>query len=245
MDANLLVVFQFTRSNAVSQFRMFSNVMESSCGKTEAAEGVGIYNGCNRKSLTAGRMTSDNLIFKRAAVWVYGKPKCHPTTSSGCNARIGCCTCYHGYFGAACEYQCPDGRYGRDCKDTCQCKNGALCSHINGSCTCAAGYRGRLCDSLCAPGYYGVGCQKCNCPTKTSACNPFTGQCACFAGYGGERCVQRCGVGKYENTWGPQCANNCTCVNGTCDPLTGKCTCDVGYAGQNCNNPCSELQPVV
>ena len=71
-------------------------------------------------------MTSDNLIFKRAAVWVYGIPKCHPTTSSGCNARIGYCTCNHGYFGAACEYQCPHGRYGRNCKNTCQCKNGAL-----------------------------------------------------------------------------------------------------------------------
>ncbi|XP_062523610.1 multiple epidermal growth factor-like domains protein 10 [Corticium candelabrum] len=113
-------------SNSVSQFRMFSNVMESSCGQTEAAEGVGIYNGCNRKSLSAGRMTSDNLIFKPAAVWVYGKPKCHPTTSSGCNAAIGYCTCKHGYFGAACEYQCPDGRYGRNCRDICQCKNGAL-----------------------------------------------------------------------------------------------------------------------
>ena len=75
-------------------------------------------------------MNYGNLIFKRATVWVYGRPKCNPTTSSGCNARIGYCTCVNGYFGPACEYQCPDGHYGRNCRDACQCMNGALVGYF-------------------------------------------------------------------------------------------------------------------
>lgn len=41
---------------------------------------------------------------------------------------------------------CPLGFYGKDCSQSCQCRNGADCDHISGQCTCRTGFMGRHCE---------------------------------------------------------------------------------------------------
>lgn len=40
---------------------------------------------------------------------------------------------------------CPDGFYGLDCGQMCECRNGARCHHITGACLCTAGWAGPHC----------------------------------------------------------------------------------------------------
>ena len=44
-----------------------------------------------------------------------------------CDGRDGSCYCDRGYQGQMCEKKCRQGKYGRNCKHTCNCKNGATC----------------------------------------------------------------------------------------------------------------------
>ncbi len=46
---------------------------------------------------------------------------------------------------------CPLGFYGKDCSQTCQCRNGADCDHISGQCTCRTGFMGRHCEQSMLP----------------------------------------------------------------------------------------------
>ena len=41
--------------------------------------------------------------------------------------------------------ECPDGFYGQDCLDVCNCVNGD-CDFITGFCNCSIGYVGVACD---------------------------------------------------------------------------------------------------
>jgi len=41
--------------------------------------------------------------------------------------------------------ECPDGFYGLDCGQMCECRNGARCHHITGACLCTAGWAGPHC----------------------------------------------------------------------------------------------------
>ena len=49
-----------------------------------------------------------------------------------CHASSGKCDCKPGWTGIFCDTPCPAGRYGQDCQEKCDCKNGATCSHITG-----------------------------------------------------------------------------------------------------------------
>ena len=49
-----------------------------------------------------------------------------------CHASSGKCDCKPGWTGIFCDTPCPAGRYGQDCQEKCDCKNGATCSHIKG-----------------------------------------------------------------------------------------------------------------
>ena len=42
--------------------------------------------------------------------------------------------------------ECPQGMYGFECGQTCQCDNGAACDHVTGACTCTPGWQGALCN---------------------------------------------------------------------------------------------------
>jgi hypothetical protein len=44
-----------------------------------------------------------------------------------------------GYRGTDCSELCPEGTFGEDCAQRCNCKNGAKCSSENGRCNCTAG----------------------------------------------------------------------------------------------------------
>ena len=41
--------------------------------------------------------------------------------------------------------ECPDGFYGEDCGEKCECENKGQCDHQTGRCTCTPGWRGRTC----------------------------------------------------------------------------------------------------
>lgn len=41
---------------------------------------------------------------------------------------------------------CPLGFFGKDCSQSCQCRNGADCHHISGQCTCRTGFMGQHCE---------------------------------------------------------------------------------------------------
>ena len=44
--------------------------------------------------------------------------------------------------GQVCANPCPPGTYGVDCKNRCDCYNGALCDHVSGQCHCLPGFQG-------------------------------------------------------------------------------------------------------
>lgn len=69
-----------------------------------------------------------------------------------------------------CLNTCPEGTYGIDCKEKCQCENGAKCSNINGTCICSNGWKGKHCNiRTCPDGYYGPKCENaCQCDTKNT-----------------------------------------------------------------------------
>lgn len=46
-----------------------------------------------------------------------------------------------------CEKTCPPNTYGLNCTETCDCYNGAGCSHEDGTCICAPGFTGQRCEN--------------------------------------------------------------------------------------------------
>ncbi|NWH54478.1 MEG11 protein, partial [Fregata magnificens] len=63
-----------------------------------------------------------------------------------CDPVMGDCRCLPGWTGPQCKQGCPYGFWGRGCRTSCSCRNGAACSPQDGSCTCAPGYRGPTCQ---------------------------------------------------------------------------------------------------
>lgn len=49
-------------------------------------------------------------------------------------------------IGLQCKQSCPQGSWGRGCRQLCVCRNGASCSPEDGSCTCTPGFRGPTCQ---------------------------------------------------------------------------------------------------
>lgn len=80
---------------------------------------------------------------------------------------------------------CDDNHWGSACRQSCKCKNGALCDPIKGTCQCPPGFVGRFCEDKCPAGNFGKGClQKCKCGTGGS-CHKATGECLCRDGFTG------------------------------------------------------------
>ena len=53
---------------------------------------------------------------------------------------------YYFYSSNLCNLECPEGRYGQNCTEMCQCKNGARCNKVTGCCSCPVGYYGSTCQ---------------------------------------------------------------------------------------------------
>lgn len=46
---------------------------------------------------------------------------------------------------------CPDGFYGIECREACECLNGASCDHVTGQCHCPPGWTGPRCGHSKCP----------------------------------------------------------------------------------------------
>ncbi|PVD20375.1 hypothetical protein C0Q70_18529 [Pomacea canaliculata] len=123
---------------------------------------------------------------------VLGTCECHPpwvgascnilACQSNCSGHGTCeedgCHCHGGWIGKTCSDPCPEGMYGINCSNLCQCLNSGSCDPETGYCKCLPGFKGRLCESVCSFGYFGNECsQNCQCP-DTCACDHETGQCS-------------------------------------------------------------------
>ncbi|XP_054721383.1 protein draper-like [Uloborus diversus] len=140
-------------------------------------------------------------------------------------------------MGRYCGQKCPQGRFGHNCTQECDCHQATGCNASTGDCECLAGFTGKKCDEQCQAGYFGENCsQVCNCNQLTTAnCNHITGECSCISGWTGARCETQCPTMK----WGQNCQRDCMCMNNnTCHHLTGKCICSRGWTGPDCSHKC-------
>ena len=89
-----------------------------------------------------------------------------------CDPVDGTCVCLSGFTGSNCidskPFQvqklarstnsfitvCPEGMFGDNCGQECQCQNGASCNHVDGTCICSAGYMGITCSECWLIIYY-------------------------------------------------------------------------------------------
>ncbi|NXO18702.1 TIE1 kinase, partial [Oriolus oriolus] len=108
-----------------------------------------------------------------------------------CHDHVGECICPPGFMGTRCERACREGRFGRNCQETCQraqgCRGLSFCLLDPYGCSCASGWSGSRCDQACPPGFYGPDCALgCTCQNG-GTCNRFSG-CVCPAGWHGQHC---------------------------------------------------------
>jgi hypothetical protein len=194
------------------------------------------------------------------------------SSSSGNNSYLPCsgqgscagntCNCFTGFFGEACEYECPGGAQN-------PCNGRGECS-VFGVCTCDGSAYGTSCDLPCPGGfelpcnfqgtcmssggcscfndaingfYAGGACESCygtyygeHCNITCSPANGFVvgRDCVCAAGFLGDGCTVAC----------PTTAENGVCNgHGTCslseNETTAECSCDENYYGSICDVFCS------
>ncbi|XP_066297249.1 protein draper-like [Branchiostoma lanceolatum] len=152
------------------------------------------------------------------------------------------CTCATGFRGDECDEFCPQGRFGADCNQRCNCKNDSNCNIYTGRCPegCREGWKGATCQEECAPGEFGSDCLlPCHC-LNDETCDGATGHCppGCAAGWLGPSCQEP-----------DDCVTN-ECLNGaTCNDLRDayNCSCPIGWIGRFCETmtpePCRDLKP--
>ncbi|RMB92391.1 hypothetical protein DUI87_31192 [Hirundo rustica rustica] len=186
--------------------------------------------------------------------------KCQCQNRATCDHVTGECRCPPGYTGAffwleelmmialetelgpvgmVCGQPCPEGRYGKNCSQECQCHNGGTCDSATGHCHCSPGYAGERCQDECPVGSYGLHCaETCKC-VNGGKCYHISGACLCEPGYTGQHCETRlCPEGIY----GLKCDKNCPCHmpnTWSCHPMSGECSCKPGWSGLYCNETCS------
>lgn len=59
--------------------------------------------------------------------------------------KTGCVLFYYDVCGVV-RVECPEGRFGEQCSQTCGCQNGARCDHVSGRCSCTTGWTGVSCE---------------------------------------------------------------------------------------------------
>ncbi|XP_062613599.1 multiple epidermal growth factor-like domains protein 10, partial [Saccostrea cucullata] len=167
-----------------------------------------------------------------------------------CHILDGTCLgCKPGWVGDLCSNECPVGKYGLECKQTCagHCKDNANCDGVLGHCSggCASGWTGTLCDKECLDGSYGE-----NCVFSCSGhclhgkpCNKISGNCdeGCSPGYLNGKCDQICESGHFGNKCTEVCSTYCF-NDKKCNHTTGHCDigCKDGYVGERCDKECSK-----
>lgn len=136
--------------------------------------------------------------------------QCNCTHGAVCNPKDGTCICPPGFYGASCSeskqcfyhnceksvfyncyvLECPEGRFGVQCMEMCECQNGARCNPSDGKCVCPGGFYGEDCGQLCPSGFFGENCDKpCDC-AEGSTCDPIDGECICPLGFRGHSCEE-------------------------------------------------------
>ncbi|KAM7413351.1 hypothetical protein PAMA_020643 [Pampus argenteus] len=176
--------------------------------------------------------------------------QCQCQSGALCDHVSGACTCSPGYAGTFCEKTassnqsdvlswptvCPDGFYGLDCGQMCECRNGARCHHITGACLCTAGWAGPHCI---------LGNNARRVILGSSAVRPVSVRTepgvttspanAAVRPAGLETAANCCEKGRY----GENCTQICGCANrGRCDRVTGRCVCQLGWMGELCQSAC-------
>ncbi|XP_053398639.1 multiple epidermal growth factor-like domains protein 10 isoform X3 [Mercenaria mercenaria] len=166
-----------------------------------------------------------------------------------------------------CEFEvfaeCPLGRCGWECNETCQCRSQTTGQHkIEGMCPygCSGRWSGQngKCNIECNDGNFGQDCNfKCGQCQHDAACNKENGRCVsgCKPGYKLPFCIQTCDPGWY----GAKCSTQCgSCKHGeTCNNTNGECTsgcspgwltsmcnklCEHGWYGMDCSKPCGSCK---
>ncbi|CAL1546984.1 unnamed protein product [Lymnaea stagnalis] len=136
--------------------------------------------------------------------------------------------------------ECPDGKWGLECRDDCPMSCASLCNQDTGLCHFCYGYTNPpYCSTECSPGTYGMNCtHDCSNGCSKTHCNRFNGECeSCEPGYQGKMCNTDCNPG----TYGLNCARYCpeTCSTSTCNHVNGQCYgCKPGYQGRMCEQDC-------
>ncbi|XP_062593163.1 receptor-type tyrosine-protein phosphatase alpha-like [Saccostrea cucullata] len=193
------------------------------------------------------------IVYGCDTLGTYGD-NCFKRCSSKCQERRcdiingTCLGCTEGWTGDKCEFTCPEGYHGLECRGICSnnCLRNRTCNHVTGNCDngCSDGWTGGRCNITCTMGTYGAGCsQNCsgNCKNGTS-CNRVTGFCdsGCSPGYIGERCKKACSMGTYGSGCSKNCSGNCK-NDTTCDRVTGFCDsgCSPGFTGKRCDQVCT------
>ncbi|XP_076437418.1 uncharacterized protein LOC143276674 [Babylonia areolata] len=173
----------------------------------------------------------------------------NPCVNGTCTNTDGgfTCSCSNGTFllsdGATCQV-CPDGKFGKECAETCTCDtaNTESCDVINGTCACKSGWKGDNCDqdidectdtpNICAS-------------VSNSKCENKNGSysCSCVPGFSkSDGLCSPCDDVHY----GAQCLQLCPCERAntlSCDDVTGTCSCSATWTGDNCTEDVNECLP--
>uniref|UniRef100_A0A8D2M6L8 Multiple EGF-like-domains 6 n=1 Tax=Zonotrichia albicollis TaxID=44394 RepID=A0A8D2M6L8_ZONAL len=120
---------------------------------------------------------------------------------------------------------CPDGFYGLECRQACDCLNGAHCDPVTGQCQCPPGWTG----ARCAQG-------RCLCPGQVSVGGALPALHGTLEpGLAHRPCLLCSPAACPENSYGQNCSHTCRCFNNaTCSHISGRCLCPEGWTGPSC-----------
>ncbi|VDO40683.1 unnamed protein product [Onchocerca flexuosa] len=143
-----------------------------------------------------------------------------------CRRNKSGCECASGYTGTICEDQCPEGTWGLNCKNACEC-DGQICNRITGECDCPNGAK---CDDSCPAA------RKQLCTFDISSGRTSEGIHSILS----LSCLYFSLTNGNTGFYGPSCNLPCqmTCSNGRCDRKYGYCSCPAGYYGEKCDQIC-------
>ncbi|XP_062615684.1 multiple epidermal growth factor-like domains protein 10 [Saccostrea cucullata] len=119
-------------------------------------------------------MTCEDIVTDSLGLCV-NRPCGNGTCTNNCVSFT--CSCFSGYHGNLCEFECG---YGTNCTKLCgQCKDGVgNCDHVTGVCSkgCDDWYIGNNCDIKCPEGICGTNCTEI-CREMTSTRNNQSQHC--------------------------------------------------------------------